>query len=241
MRSAINLSPCLDLFEERIASAEQLLSPNLYSDSVLSVLPGFETQSAPAAMRGLSVVVLYAAYEALLRAICSTLNESVNVRHYCFGDVHVGIRALGSRPHFEGLGAIGPNRMWARMHEYLSACDGRQIVSIPGGQFPDDGSHMRQEQLKTIARVYGLSDPAPKLRRVHTELNSVVDQRNQVAHGSIPPSDIGRLYSQESIEKKVLSWKTRFTEWVRTVEVEVNHSTWPLATGPSAQYALRSP
>jgi hypothetical protein len=202
-------------FRQRIGVVRKLLDA---TDSS----PGAAAENAPIDVsretRGLCIVLMYAAYENLLKGISRTLLESAV-------QLRVGNRRL--RPTFQvfaihaklqTLTDIPAHQIW-KGH-------GRNVVdalldgdcSINANIFPTDGSHMKAAQVVTLCEVYGLNPPGTILKEVWGRINTVVTERNSIAHGQRTPEEVGRNYSVGEIRKLVDVWEQRWCEFLLDVE-----------------------
>lgn len=87
---------------------------------------------------------------------------------------------------------------------------------------------MRQGQVKTICGLFELGDPAPILREVWQELDSVVRDRNAVAHGRETADEVGRRYSEQEILEKLDSWEARWLDFLDWVEAQATQRSFYL-------------
>ncbi|KAB7832670.1 MAE_28990/MAE_18760 family HEPN-like nuclease [Streptomyces mobaraensis] len=173
--------------------------------------------------RGLSIVLLYAAYENLLKGVSRTLLESAtqlklgNRRlkpEFQLFAVHSKLRALTDTPAKQIWKGAG--------RSVIEALFGKSC-SINSNIFPNDGSHMKTPQVVTLCEVYGLNPPAPILQEAWGRINTVVSERNSIAHGQRTPEEVGRNYSIGELRNLVDIWERRWCEFL--VDVETLAST----------------
>jgi hypothetical protein len=77
---------------------------------------------------------------------------------------------------------------------------------------------MKREQVRVLCDLFELGDPAPVLREIWTRLNTIVDERNAVAHGRQTPDEVGRNYSLAELQTLVDLWQQRWGEFLDLVE-----------------------
>ncbi|WP_433385965.1 HEPN domain-containing protein [Actinoplanes sp. CA-142083] len=182
--------------------------------------PGGNTTATSREIRGLSIVLLYAAYENLLKSLCrSLLSEAMNMR--------VGNRRL--QPGFKVIAAFGklqavagasPTAIWKSGFDVVGTVHDSRSCSISTNVFPNDGTNFKRTQVSTFCRVFGFGDPAPILREVWEQIDGVVVQRNAVAHGSSTAGEIGRRTSYQDLADLIDLWELRwgeFLDWVDSV------------------------
>jgi hypothetical protein len=56
------------------------------------------------------------------------------------------------------------------------------------------------------------------LKEVWTQLDTVVSERNGVAHGRLTPDQVGRNYSIADLRELVARWEQRWGEFIDNVE-----------------------
>ncbi|MEU2073961.1 MAE_28990/MAE_18760 family HEPN-like nuclease [Streptomyces sp. NPDC013489] len=168
--------------------------------------------------RGLSIVLLYAAYENLLKGISRTLLE-------CAVQLNLGNRRL--KPNFQlfavhsrlrALTDVPANQIWKGAGRGVIDALLDKTCSINANIFPTDGSHMKTPQVATLCEVYGLNHPGPILREVWGRIDTVVTERNSIAHGQRTPEEVGRAYSIAELRNLVDIWERRWCEFLADVE-----------------------
>ena len=207
-------------FKQRIAVVRKLLDATDTS-------PGAAGESSPIDVsretRGLCIVLLYAAYENLLKGISRTLLESAT-------QLKVGNRRL--RPSFQvfaihsklqALTDIASHQIWKGPGRSVVDALLDKTCSINANIFPNDGSHMKTPQVVTLCEVYGLNPPGAILREAWGRINTVVSERNSIAHGQRTPEEVGRNYSVGEIRKLVDIWEQRWCDFL--IDVEAKAST----------------
>ena len=81
---------------------------------------------------------------------------------------------------------------------------------------------MKVSQLMVFCEVLELGDPAPILREVMSRLDTIVHERNKIAHGAVTPGDIGRNYSIGDIDSIVDNWEIRWNDFINWTEKTVS-------------------
>jgi RiboL-PSP-HEPN len=169
--------------------------------------------------RGLAIVLLYGAYENLLRAMTRGLLETAkhmgaSNRHLRPGfQVSAVFNALQSTKDTPG-GRVKPKQGL----EIVTILTDSKGCTISSDWFPDDGSHMKRSQVASFCAVFGLGEPGPILREAWGRLDGIVDERNAVAHGRRTPDEIGRSYTRQELVDLVDLWEARWLDFIRRVE-----------------------
>lgn len=193
--------------------------------SIVALLDATHAQPQPGVpdvgreARGLTVLLLYAAYERLLVSLCrSVLEEAASLR---VGNRRLkpGLKLFAARSSLEALAVSGPNAIWTgRGLDLVNVLDHGRRCTIDARMFPTDGSHMRRQQVATICQVLTLGDPAPVLRDVWDRIDTIVDERNKIAHGAETADEIGRRYTIGEVRALVSLWLQRWTDFLNWVE-----------------------
>ena len=79
---------------------------------------------------------------------------------------------------------------------------------------------MKKSQVRLFCDIFNLGDPGRILKEIWVILDTIVVERNNIAHGKATPEEVGRSYSREDVRKLVDSWQARWLEFIAYVEVE---------------------
>ena len=158
--------------------------------------------------RGLAIVLLFAAYEELLVSLTRTLLEAVVRLRISNRRLQPGLRAFALRSSAESLRDVSERRLFISALPNLVDVAARsdQKPTVNTGDFPKDGSFMKQSQIKVWAKTFGVDHPRLILSHVWDSIDAIVVQRNGVAHGSLTPQEVGRAYSEDEIRQLVADW-----------------------------------
>jgi len=66
---------------------------------------------------------------------------------------------------------------------------------------------MKRSQVSLISDIFGLGDPGKILKEIWERLDTIVIQRNYIAHGKMTPEEVGRSYSSSEVKNLVDLWK----------------------------------
>lgn len=174
--------------------------------------------------RGCAIVLLFAAYENLLKSLTRGLLESGQQLRVGNRRLQPGFQAaaIASRLQSVVTGSQSKPRPMAVM-EVVRTLSERRFHTVDPGWFPDDGSFMRQPQVVCFCTVFGLGDPGPLLQGAWNRLDAIVNERNDIAHGRRRPDEIGRSYTRKELLDLVDVWETRWIAFIS--EVETRSST----------------
>lgn len=177
--------------------------------------------------RGLAIVLLFASYENLLTSLCRRLLEvAMNLR---VGNRRLrnGFRMFAVHGLFQSVAGASEGKIWRDIGRRLLDCafDSKQC-SINSDLFPSDGSFMKRSQVILFCEIFDLGDPGPVLREVFSRLDTVVTERNGIAHGRLTPEEVGRNYSLADIQMLVDVWQTRWIAFIDHVESRAKHRSF---------------
>jgi len=214
----ISLHPHRIDLQDRIDSAIRLIDAT--HQTVAPPVAGVAANPISREARGLVVVLLFAAYENLLKSTTRTLLEAA-IR------VRVGNRRL--RPGFRTFALFSSAQSLRDISEKKLYSDGLPnlvIAADPGGRtctieanrFPNDGSFMRSSQIVLWCKVFDLPRPASILRRTWAMVDTIVIQRNDIAHGGQTADLVGRNYSEADIRQLISDWRDDWLHFLDIVE-----------------------
>jgi hypothetical protein len=153
--------------------------------------------------RGISIVLIYAAYENLLYGLCRSLLEVAVQLRVSNRSLRPGLQVFAAFGKLQAIASINPARIWSGAgHDVIATVTRSDECTISPDLFPTDGSHMRQSQVVTFCKVFDLGHPAPVLQEVWERLDTIVSERNAIAHGRQTPDEVGRNYTIAEVTKE---------------------------------------
>lgn len=185
--------------------------------------PTFPVHGVPDAgreVRGLAIVLLFAAYENLLTSMCRRLLEIATTLRVGNHRLRKGFRLFAVHHLLQSIAEASDGRVWRDLGPRLLDCafDSKRC-SINPDLFPADGSFMKCSQISLFCKIFELGDPGPVLREVWNRLDTVVTERNGIAHGRLTPEEVGRNYSLADTQDLVEIWEQRWISFINHVEV----------------------
>jgi hypothetical protein len=169
--------------------------------------------------RGMSVVLLYAAYENLLVSLCRSLLETAIQLRVGNRRLKPGLQVFAAYNKLQAITSVTPPKLWGDFgFDLIDTLTSSNACTISPELFPNDGSNMRRSQVTTFCRVFNLGDPAPVLREVWSRLDTIVTERNGIAHGRLTPDEVGRNYSITDMMGLVAIWDERWNDFLTWVE-----------------------
>lgn len=218
MAIKVDCDPLERALRERVDVARRLV------DATKLVNPAVIDVSREA--RGLAIVLLFAAYENLLNTLCRTLLEAAAKTRARGRRLKPGLQLFLVHNELIGLADGGKSRIWRSAGlELIQAIQEKPASQLDMGLFPSDGSFMKASQIKLFCTLFDLGDPGPVLREVWPRINTIVDQRNAIAHGRMTPEQVGRTYSYEELMSLTRLWEQRWIDFLRWVGAACNRSS----------------
>lgn len=206
----ISLGPHRDALNERVDVAVTLID---------------ETHGATASAisreaRGLAVLLLFAAYENLLKTVTRTLLERAIALRVSNRRLVPGFRAFALASAAKSLRDLAQNKVYSQGLPKLVqvAASGARGATIDPNTFPYDGSYMRASQVELWCELFGLTSPNLLLHRTWNTIDAVVTQRNGIAHGQLTPAEVGRRYTEPEIRQLIDDWRLDWLDFVDEVE-----------------------
>lgn len=169
--------------------------------------------------RGLAIVLLFAAYENLLKSLTRALLEAAVRLRVSNRRLQPGFRAFALANSAKSIRDLSHKKVYSHGLPRLvhDADPGGRVCTIDPNSFPDDGSFMKQSQISLWCILFGVADPHTILRRSWTSIDAVVIQRNEVAHGRETPEDVGRRYTEQEIRQLISDWHADWLDFLAAV------------------------
>ncbi|WP_433891364.1 MAE_28990/MAE_18760 family HEPN-like nuclease [Streptomyces sp. CA-111067] len=168
--------------------------------------------------RGMGIVLVYAAYENMLYSLCRAVLEHVVNLRVSNKRLMPGLQIFAVHPKLKSLTNSSPAKIWSGSGSDVVDAITSSSCTISSDLFPDDGSHMRRSQVTTFCNVFNFGNPAPILREAWQRIDSIVNERNAVAHGRMTPEEVGRNYSIGEMRDFLQIWEIRWNEFLDWVE-----------------------
>jgi hypothetical protein len=173
--------------------------------------------------RGLAVVLLFAAYENLVTSLCRGLLEASLKTRVGNRRLRRGLRLFAVFQDLQSIRDSSEKKIWIENGQRLiEKLDSGRVCTVNVDLFPQDGSFMKRSQISLFCELFSLGDPGPVLREVWARIDTVVTQRNGVAHGRLTPEEVGRNYSSTDIRALVDSWETRWGQFIDLVHTKAS-------------------
>ncbi len=170
-------------------------------------------------------MLLFAAYENLLKSLTRTLLEAAIGLRVGNRRLQPGFRAFAMASAAESTRDVSLKKLYSHaLPKLVEASDpgGRTCTILPGA-FPADGSFMKQTQIKLWCQLFCVPEPRRILHRTWDSIDSVVAERNAIAHGSLTPQAVGRNYSERDIRLLIADWFADWHDFLDTVEALGQH------------------
>jgi hypothetical protein len=173
--------------------------------------------------RGLAILLLFASYENLITTLCRGLLEKAKSLRVGNRRLRPSIKQFAVFNIFESIKTSSEGKIWQEKGRQLIDCifDSRNCT-IDENKFPSDGSYMKKSQVSLFCTIFDLGDPGSILKEVWVRLDTIVSERNRIAHGSAVPEEIGRFYTSSEIRHLVNLWECRWCDFIDHVEIKAS-------------------
>ncbi len=170
-------------------------------------------------VRGLVILLLFASYENLLTSLCRGLLERSASLRVGNRRLRTGIRQFAIHNLLVSISNSTEKKIWKESGRKLLECafDSKNCT-IDANIFPADGSFMKRSQVSLLFDIFDLGEPGSILKEIWGRLDTIVVERNNIAHGKVTPEEIGRAYSHADVRGLVASWEARWLEVIAHVE-----------------------
>jgi hypothetical protein len=204
--------------QDRIDSATRLIDATHSASAPASV--GVTASPISREARGLVIVLLFAAYENLLRSATRSLLEAAVSLRVGNRRLQPGFRAFALYTSAQSVRDISEKRLYSDgLPKLVLAADpGGRTCTIDPNSFPTDGSFMRSSQIALWCKVFALPHPASILRRTWAAVDTIVVQRNGIAHGGLTADLVGRDYTESEIRQLISDWQDDWLDFLDVVE-----------------------
>ena len=152
--------------------------------------------------KGLFFVYLYGIYEEIVKKTIYATVDALNNSSIEINDCKYELYTVLLSPEYDALHSVGNEKRWVKRWDIANKLSSNTQIDIQPDLFPTDGRNIRIKQLQSIANSFGLKENVLPCKEISGYINELVDKRNDVAHGSKPPREIGRNYTQEDLIKR---------------------------------------
>src|SRR5438105_12082879 len=140
------------------------------------------------AAKGLAFVQLYATYEfTIIESVRATL-IAATAHRIELRRLQSGLQALALDAEITSIADSKKRASWPRRLQLFDKAISDAPAAFPE-LFPDDGSHFKVDQLRTLWSLFNLQCPVVPDGRMIGRIAELVTHRNAIAHGRITAED----------------------------------------------------
>jgi hypothetical protein len=211
----INLSSHIIAFQDRIDSATRMVDETHPQLGGTIVPTGISREA-----KGFVFVVLFGAYENLLSTLTRSLLEEALRMRVGNRRLRPGFRAIALAASAKSVRDLSEKRLFSQgLPKLVEAADpGGRACTIDPNTFPSDGSFMKSSQITVWCRLFDIPNPQLILRRTWTMIDTVVGERNGIAHGRLTADQVGRNYTEIEIRQLINDWRDDWLDFINAVE-----------------------
>ena len=149
--------------------------------------------------KGLTFVQIYAIHEYTVKNVVKIAATEIAAHGHAYARLRPSLLALFLEPEVQSLRDCSPNDRWNRRIALLERASSVESVSFSAAPLPTDGTHFRQTHVQLILRVFGDHKSVTIHQRHLRYIDTIVNNRNAVAHGGETAAEVGRRYSRQDI------------------------------------------
>jgi hypothetical protein len=165
------------------------------------------------------MVMLFAAYERLLYSTCRSLLESAAALRVATKRLRPGFQVFAAYPKLQSVSDTPRNAIWkGGGPSVVAAITAGRCADLETSSFPVDGSFMKASQVELFFDLFCVGDPATVLGEVWPRLDTVVRDRNAIAHGRETADQVGRRYTFDDVMALIYLWHLRWAGFLDHVE-----------------------
>lgn len=166
--------------------------------------------------RGLAIVLIFAAYENLLKELSRSILEHAKACRGKGRNLKSGIQAILVHSEYMTLSDTTGKQSWPiKSLALIDSLHTKQANDLNAEIFPNNGEFMRQTQVDVFCRIFDLPHAGKSLGPIYHRIDTIVTQRNQIAHGSLTADQVGRDYSHADLLDLIALWEEG---WIRFIE-----------------------
>lgn len=207
----INVQFHLDELDDRISAILKLID---------ATHPDSSSSGVSRETRGLAIVLLYASYENLLTGLTRTLLEAASRCRVSNKRLRPGFRLFTVDSSVRSLRDVSERKVYASALPQLiaQASSGSVPSTINTNAFPYDGSFFKRSQISLWCSTFEIPNPISLLANIWGEIDTIVADRNGIAHGRLTPDEVGRRYTETDIRTLISDWRSDWSSFL--VEVQ---------------------
>jgi hypothetical protein len=153
-------------------------------------------------MKGLFFVQLYGVYEYTLCSCISTTLEIISNENIKISQFRPRFLSIALNSDIVSLTMIGDGKKWERRWGFFDLFDQDNIVNFPNDLIPTDVKNIRYKQLESIWNSFSIQEPILPRPKIGGRIQELVDLRNAIAHGNESPSEVGKRFTPDDLQKR---------------------------------------
>lgn len=218
MRS-LQLDPIRLEFNDQMDLADELLAVGNKTVTLANLGISRET-------RGLTMVILFAAYEKLLRSLAREILETTTTYRGYRRNLAPGIRALSLSGAVSSVKDSSKKNLWSQGVAAIDADLSSPASSLNTSAFPETGTFMDEWQLSVYCKTFGITNWGAALQSAKPLIEEIRQARNDVAHGDQTAREVGRNTSIGDMQAKVAAWRGGWNRFLDLVEIQAAQSSF---------------
>ena len=156
-------------------------------------------------LKGLFFVYLYGIFESVVTKTTRRTIEYLNDKGITISQCKYELFDLILSPEFDALSNVGTTKKWQKRWDISNKINSNSIIQIIPTILPTDGGNIDKTQLDSIRQSFGNSRDIFPYPEIQGYLSEMVLYRNHIAHGDELPQDIGRKFTINELELRLMS------------------------------------
>ena len=169
------------------------------SKQILLYLNSLEGVNDSKVFKGIFFVLLYGALEYTISHCVQQCINEINNTSTNYTALKTTLYALIFDSECTAI-MNARDKKWQKRYELFSLISKDETRVINDTLFPCTIGNMKYNQLESIWKTFGITEPIVQDLSLKSRLSELTDNRNKIAHGRETASDVGRNYDNTRLE-----------------------------------------
>lgn len=162
-------------------------------------------------IKGLFIVGLYGFVEfsitKMISASLAYINNASVKHNHLIPDLYPVLLHDG----FKSIADLRGEKQWVKRHELITSQYRPDLYKIDDSSINSSIQNIRASTIVLILKLFGVSGKLFAEDVSAAYLNEICERRNAVAHGRESPTEVGRRYTADLLEKRAISINSQVT------------------------------
>lgn len=176
--------------------------------------------------RGLSMVILFAAYEKLLHSLAREILETTATFRGRRNRLAPGIRILSISSAISSVQNSSDKSLWTTCAPKITDQLNTPANLIDTTIFPNDGSFMSPSQIAVFCDVFAIQGWKATLGKTLSLVSGIRSDRNAVAHGRLTAEIVGRDKTYDEVLEIIDEWDSGWNRFLDLTDQLASNRTY---------------